>query len=120
MPDYNLKQSLAKLNATPFSFALIEGKNSDMVLVTPKPATGKLLDDTKEECGDGKRVARGICLWENGKLVFVTPKPPMPSWKSVLKKIFEEQKCSLFLPIKLRQRANGESNDSESDDDNDS
>jgi hypothetical protein len=120
MADYNLKAALHKLNAKPFNFALIEGKHSDMVLVTPNPAPGKLISDTAEECGDGKRVAKGICLWENGKLVFATRKPPMPSWKSALKKIFEEHKCTLFLPVKLRQMDGNESKVPETEDEDNS
>ncbi|MDB6122864.1 MAG: hypothetical protein JWQ71_1857 [Pedosphaera sp.] len=108
MADYNLKQALSKIKAKPFNFALIEGKKSDMVLVTPKPAPGKLLDDTKKECGDGKRIAKGVCLKENGQIVFATRSAPMPAWKATLKKIFQEQKCSMFLPIELRQLGNNE------------
>jgi hypothetical protein len=111
MSDYNLKQSLSKIKAKPFNFALIEGKKSDMVLVTPKPAPGKLLDETKEECGAGKRVAKGICLRENGQIVFATRSAPMPAWKATLKKIFQEQKCSMFLPVELRQLGNHESDE---------
>jgi hypothetical protein len=111
MSTYNLKQSLSKIKAKPFNFALIEGKKSDMVLVTPKPAPGKLLEDTKKECGDGKRTAKGVCLQENGQIVFATRSAPMPAWKATLKKIFQEQKCAMFLPIELRQLGNHESDE---------
>jgi hypothetical protein len=111
MADYNLKSSLTRVNAKPSNFALIEGKKSDLVLVTPKPAPGKLLEDTKKECGDGKRVAKGICLKENGQIVFATRSAPMPAWKATLKKIFQEQKCSIFLPIELRQLGDHESDE---------
>ncbi|MDB6122860.1 MAG: hypothetical protein JWQ71_1853 [Pedosphaera sp.] len=111
MSYYNLKQSLSKIKAKPFNFALIEGKKSDMVLVTPKPAPGKLLDDTKKECGDGKRIAKGVCLKENGQIVFATRSAPMPAWKATLKKIFQEQKCAMFLPVELRQLGDHESDE---------
>src|SRR4051812_22149638 len=111
MSDYNLKQSLGKIKASSFNFALIEGKKNDMVLVTPKPAPGKLLEDTKKECGEGKRIAKGICLKENGQIVFATRSAPMPAWKTTLKKIFQEQKCSMFLPVELRQLRNDESDE---------
>jgi flagellar motor protein MotB len=116
MADYNLKASLNKLKAAPFNFALIEGKDSNMVLVTPKPAPGKMLDETKEECGAGKRVAKGVVMREDGQIVFATRGAPMPAWKAVIKKIFQDQKCSAFLPIELRQLGNHESDEVATDD----
>ncbi|MDB6066622.1 MAG: hypothetical protein JWR26_2830 [Pedosphaera sp.] len=109
MADYNLKQNLAKIKDKPFNFALIEGKDSSMVLVTPKPAPGKLVEDTKKECGGGKRVAKGICLKEDGQLVFATRGAPAAAWKATLKEILKEQNCSMFLPIELRQLGDNES-----------
>src|SRR5258708_38874520 len=101
MSEYNLKQNLAKVKEKPFNFVLIDGKDSSMVLVTPKPAPGKLVEETKEECGAGKRLAKGICLKENGMLVFATRGAPQGAWKAMLKKIFQEEKCTAFLPIEL-------------------
>ncbi|MDB6122865.1 MAG: hypothetical protein JWQ71_1858 [Pedosphaera sp.] len=106
---YALKPILSKLKKTPFNFALIEGKKNDMVLVTPKPAPGKLLDDTKKDCGDGKRIAKGICMKEDGQIIFATRGAPMPAWKTAVKKIFQEQKCSMFLPVEFRQLGANES-----------
>jgi hypothetical protein len=109
MAEYNLKQNLSRLKNKPFNFILIEGRKSDMVLVTPRPAAGKMVEETKNECGDGKRVTKGVCLKEAGQIVFATRSAPLPAWKSSLKKILQAQRCAMFLPIELRQLSANES-----------
>jgi hypothetical protein len=103
MSEYNLKSNLNKLKDKPFNFALIEGKQAQMLLVTPRRAPARLVDETKMECGNGKQVAKGICMREDGQIMFATRLKPSPAWKSTIKKIFVAQKCTSFGPIDIRQ-----------------
>ena len=107
---------MSKVKSKPLNFALIEGNKSNMVLVTPKPAPSKLLEETKEECVAGKRVAKGVVMRENNQIVFATRGAPMPAWNAIIKKVLQEQKCSMFLPIELRQLGANESDEVISDD----
>ena len=93
MPDYNLKINLAKLQSEPFNFLLILGKKGQMLLVSARKLAAKLIMQTKQDC-DGRIVAKGICVREEGQIVFSTRIKPVESWKKAMKEIFERPEMS--------------------------
>ena len=113
MPDYDLKVALKRINEKPFNFVLIKGTKSDQVVISPKPIGPKQLNPVVEECGDGKRIAKGICMWEQNaegnQFTFATKVPPSPTWEKMITVVFRESKCTTYLPIVMRQLAEDES-----------
>ena len=113
MGEYDLKAAVLKIRNKRLNFSLYKGEKENQVLITPKPATQKQVTALEKECGDVKRLAKGVCFFEEGLLVFATKTKPSPAWETLLTKIFKEQQCAKFLPLTLRQLGESESDEVE-------
>jgi hypothetical protein len=111
MPDYDLKTALIKIKENRRNFALFKGEKDNHILITPQPPKTKQIEALEEECGEVKRIAKGICFYENGVLTFATKAPPAPIWESMTTKIFKAHNSAKFLPVVFRQLAEGESDE---------
>jgi hypothetical protein len=110
MADYDLKIALQKMGTKRMNFALYRGSDSNQVLLTPRAPAPKLIKETETECGDGKRVLKGIAFYEGNDLIFATRKPA-PQWEKQITLVFKDRKCATFLPIALRELAEDESDE---------
>jgi hypothetical protein len=111
MPDYDLKIAVNKIKENRRNFALFKGEKDNQVLITPQPAKSKQIEALEEEFGEVKRIAKGICFYENDVLTFATKAEPAPMWETITTKIFKAQGAAKFLPVVFRQLAEGESDE---------
>jgi hypothetical protein len=113
MGNYELKAAIAKIENKRLNFGLYKGAKSNGVLITPRPASTKLIEELEADCGKAKRVLKGLCFWENDRLVFATKTEPSSSWESMIVKVFKDHECSKYLPISLRQLKEDEADEAE-------
>jgi hypothetical protein len=113
MGNYELKAAIAKIENKRLNFGLYKGAKSNGVLITPRPASTKLIEELETDCGKAKRVLKGLCFWENDRLIFATKSEPSASWESMITKVFKDHECSKYLPITLRQLKEDEADEAE-------
>ncbi len=113
MAEYDLKIALTKLQNRRMNFAFYRGVDADQILITAKPPTPKLIKEMEKECGESKRILKGVVFADGGELVFATKNAPSPMWENQLRVIFKDRKCTKFLPLVVRQLKDDESDEVE-------
>jgi len=103
MAEYDLKLAVPKLRNKRLNFGFYRGKEADQILITPQPASPKQIAELEKECGESKRVAKGVAFYDKDQLVFATKTTPSPQWETQMTKVFKDRKCSQFLPLVVRQ-----------------
>ncbi len=103
MREYDLKQAIAGLHTQRMNFSLYRGDDADQIVISGKPPGTTLLAQIEKDCGKTKRIMKGLCFMENGKLCFATRNAPAPAWEMLITKVLKERKCSQYLPIGLKQ-----------------
>src|SRR5258708_16655173 len=115
MEDYDLKIALTKLGNKRLNFGFYRGADANQVLISPRPPTSKQVAEMEKECGDTKRILKGIVFYEGNLLVFATKTEPSAQWEMQMTKVFKERKCSTFLPLSLRKLSENESDEVEAE-----
>ncbi len=117
MAGYDLKSAVNKVKEKRLNFGLYRGEEANHVLITAAPASAKQVAEIEKDCGPTKRLVKGLCFWENGKLVFASKTSPAPAWEMLIVKVFKDHKCSSFLPVELRKLGDNESDEVHGSDD---
>jgi hypothetical protein len=112
--DTKLVTALRQAKQQPMLFAFVaKGASEGALIVSKKKIPIKEINEAKQETG-GKKVIRGRCVGEDGKMVFEVAKEPPSTLAKQLKKVIQES-AGMMLQVETRVAADLEDEEEESE-----